>query len=171
VYRAPVRFLSFKLCDASYKLLQCFPPFVVPVVLHYVVNHSKVYLKISYSFCILDIFQNPKMSILQKVNRLLFCVFYEFIIFIILTLIKNHTIYGARAKRCNILNIYRRVKYRFILAKVQVVLDIFPKNPCRDKNGGFFQLFPTMHLEKFCILDKNYLSAQINRGFTSYGNK
>ena len=64
-----------------------------------------------------------------------------------------------------------RLKCWVIFASFQRRLDIFAKKYVDAFFRGFLQLLPTRGLEALCGFGHFYLSAQINRSFTLYGNK
>ncbi len=129
--------------------------------IHNVVGNSEVYYKTFHSFFILDIFKNPEMSILQKVNRLLFCVFYEFLKYFLQHLNKNETTYGVKDVYVYFAEKSELLKCRIILGSRPPFLDIFLQNPCRNEYYVFLQLFSTMVVGTKYKNGHFYLSAQL----------
>jgi hypothetical protein len=64
----------------------------------------------------------------------------------------------------------RTGKYHFMVAKRAPFLDIFLKIRVGTNLHGFLQLFSTRALECISVFGHFYLSAQINRPETIYGN-
>ncbi len=90
-----------RFCASSLQGYQRPSAIMLGFCIHNVVGNSEVYYKTFHSFFILDIFKNPKMSILQKVIRLLFCVFYEFLKYFLQQLNKNETTHGVKDVHTN----------------------------------------------------------------------
>ena len=111
------------------------------------------------------------MSILQKVNRLLFCVFYEFLKYFLQHLNKNETTYGVKDVYANNTSNSELLKCWIIFGSRPPFLDIFLQNPCRNEYYVFLQLLSTMVVGTKYKNGHFYLSAQLIWTFSVYANK